>query len=122
ATRSALAAASPARTSSTICSRLQAVRDHERLGKAAPLPALKPLERVKGIEPSSSAWKSFGQPLHTRLFLTNTPHVARPASNANSVLSESPCRDHHRTPHRRRALRGPGQRPRARRLDPAAFA
>ena len=36
----------------------QAVRDYERLGKAAPLPALKPLERVKGIEPSSSAWKA----------------------------------------------------------------
>ena len=41
----------------------QAVRDHERLAKAAPLPALKPLERVKGIEPSSSAWKAVALPL-----------------------------------------------------------
>ena len=59
----------------------QAVRDYERLGKAAPLPALKPLERVKGIEPSSSAWKLAGDSL-TRPFkaiqsLTHFPvHLA----------------------------------------------
>src|SRR5262249_42820556 len=38
----------------------QAVRDHERLGKAAPLPALKPLERVKGSEPPAFALKATG--------------------------------------------------------------
>ena len=56
----------------------QAVRDHERLAKAAPLPALKPLERVKGIEPSSSAWKAVALPLsYTRAgILLHSPVVS----------------------------------------------
>ena len=68
----------------------QAVRDHERLAKAAPLPALKPLERVKGIEPSSSAWKSFGRPVCIRPFLTNPLHFALLMSKVNLTLSECP--------------------------------
>ena len=62
----------------------QAVRDYERLGKAAPLPALKPLERVKGIEPSSSAWKAVALPLsYTR---------ARDTWSEKSVIRIEPVR------------------------------
>ena len=53
----------------------QAVRDHERLGKAAPLPALKPLERVKGSEPSSSAWKAQGMSARPMSEWTNSSFV-----------------------------------------------
>ena len=56
--------------------------------------SLKVLERVNGIEPSSSAWKALGQRVRARPFLTNAPHFAPLIPKANSTLSE--CRNRRR--------------------------